>query len=366
MLSRLARALGAAALILSAAACSETDLSKLEMDPSVKPVPAIAKGQKIKIVGSSTVAPFSRTVAERFGAVTRFPTPIVESTGTGGGFRAFCEGAGPLYASIANASRPITPSEIELCARNGVTGIAEVAMGYDGIVLGISINGPDYRMTLEQLYLALAAEIPDGRGGFVPNPYNRWSDISPDLPDTQITVFGQPPTSGTRDAFVELAMEPGARAISQMEALRTQNRDLFREKTHTLRTDGRWIDFGEHDSAIIQSLIRSPEALGVLGFSFLEQNADRIKGTWFDGVEPTFDNIASGEYGLARLIYFYAKEQNLALVDGLAEFIAFSVDDDAAGPEGYLLEQGLIPLPPQRLEAQQAAAEAMRRKVRAY
>lgn len=366
MMFQLVRMAGAACLFLLAAACGRTDLSNLEMDPDVKPVPAIAQGQKIRIVGSSTVSPFSRTVAERFGAVTRFPTPIVESTGTGGGIRAFCEGVGPLHASIANASRAITPSEVDLCARNGVTAITEVAMGYDGIVLAVSVNGPDYRLTLEQLYLGLAEEIPDGQGGFIPNPYNRWDEVSPELPAVPILVFGQPPTSGTRDAFVELAMEPGALAIPQMQELRASNRDLFRDKTHTVRTDGRWIDFGEHDSAIVQSLIRSPEALGLLGFSFLEQNSDRIKGAWFDDIEPTFDNIATGRYGLARLIYFYVKEQNLPLIEGLAEFVAFSVDDGAAGEEGYLLERGLIPLPREKLLEQQARAEAMRLKAVAY
>ena len=366
MIASLSRALGAACLFLAAAACGQTDLSNLEMDPAEKPVPAIALDQKIKIVGSSTVAPFSRMVAERFGAVTRFPTPIVESTGTGGGFRAFCEGVGPIYASIANASRPITDSEVALCASAGIDRITEVAMGYDGIVLAVSVNGPDFRLTLEQLYLGLAKDIPDGQGGFIPNPYNSWNEISPELPAVPIQVFGQPPTSGTRDAFVELAMEPGARAIPQMEALRETDRDAFESRSHTLRTDGRWIDYGEHDSAIVQSLIRSPDSLGVLGFSFLEQNSDRIKGTWFNGVEPNFDNIASGDYGLARLIYFYVKEQNLPLIEGLAEFVAFAVDDSAIGPEGYLLERGLIPLPEARMLEQQATAERMRTMVGAY
>lgn len=366
MIVSLSRAFGAACLFLAAAACGQTDLSNLEMAPDQKPVPAIALNQKIKIVGSSTVAPFSRTVAERFGAVTRFPTPIVESTGTGGGFRAFCEGVGPLYGSIANASRPITESEVALCARNGVIGISEVAMGYDGIVMAVSVNGPDYNMTLEQLYLGLAQDIPDGQGGFVTNPYDNWNEVSPELPAVPIQVFGQPPTSGTRDAFVELGMEAGARAIPQMQALYETDRAAFRDRSHTIRTDGRWIDYGEHDSAIVQSLIRSPEALGLLGFSFLEQNADRIKGAVFDDVAPTFNNIASGDYGLARVIFFYVKDQNLPLIEGLAEFVAFSVDDGAVGMEGYLLERGLIPMPEAMMLEQQAIAERMKAMVGAY
>lgn len=355
----------AAALVL--AACSQSNLSELDTgEPGVKPVPAIARNQKIKIVGSSTVAPFSRPVAERFGAVTRFSTPIVESTGTGGGFRAFCEGVGPVTPSIANASRPMTNSERDLCARAGVTEITEVAFGYDGIVLAGAKSGPDFRLTKEQMFLALAKDIPDGQGGFIPNPYNRWSEVSPDLPDVPILIFGQPPTSGTRDAFNELGMEKGALEIPQMQELKASDGDAFKLRSHTIRTDGRWIDFGEHDSAIVQSLIKSPEALGVLGYSFLEQNGDRVKGTWFNGVEPNFDNIASGDYGLARLMFFYVKDQNVPLVDGLAEFVAFSVDDGAAGPDGYLLEQGLIPLPDEMLLQQQAIAKQLAAKVRAY
>lgn len=349
------------------AGCSQSHLSELDTgEPGVKPVPAIARNQKIKIVGSSTVAPFSRPVAERFGAVTRFSTPIVESTGTGGGFKAFCEGVGPVTPSIANASRSMSASERELCARAGVTEISEIAFGYDGIVLASAKSGPDFQLTKAQMFLALAKDIPDGRGGFIPNPYTRWSEVSPELPNVPILVFGQPPTSGTRDAFVELGMEKGALEIPQLRELKATDGDAFKLRSHTIRTDGRWIDFGEHDSAIIQSLIKSPEALGVLGYSFLEQNADRVKGTSFNGVAPTFDNIASGDYGLARILFFYVKDQNVPLVDGLAEFVAFSVDDGAAGPDGYLLEQGLIPLPGERLLEQQAIARQLAAKVRAY
>lgn len=356
---------GAAALLL--AACGQSDLSQLDTgEPGVKPVPAIARDQKIKIVGSSTVAPFSRPVAERFGAVTRFPTPIVESTGTGGGFKAFCEGVGPVTPSIANASRPITASEIELCRRAGVTEITEVGFGYDGIVLANAKSGPDFSMTKAELFLALAKDIPDGNGGFIPNPYSRWSEISPDLPNVPILVFGQPPTSGTRDAFNELGMEKGALEIPELAALKDADANAFKLRSHTIRTDGRWIDFGEHDSAIVQSLLKSPDALGVLGYSFLEQNADRIKGTAFSGIEPTFENINSGDYGLARVMFFYVKDQNLPLVEGLADFIIFSVDDGAAGPDGYLLEQGLVPLHPEELLQQQAIAAQLATKARAY
>ncbi len=226
------------ALLLLAAACGGSDLSRIDTgEPGTKPQPAIARDQKIKIVGSSTVAPFSRTVAERFGAVSGFPTPIVETTGTGGGFKAFCEGVGPLTASIANASRPIKASERELCARAGVTGITEVALGYDGIVIANAKLGPDFNVTKQQLYLALAKDIPDGQGGFRPNPYMRWSELSPDLPDAPIMVLGPPPTSGTRDAFVELGMEKGAASIAELAALKAEDEAAFRHPAHRWRLD---------------------------------------------------------------------------------------------------------------------------------
>ncbi|MFN7180319.1 substrate-binding domain-containing protein, partial [Hyphomonas sp.] len=266
------------------AACGQSDLSKLEDDSGVKPVPAVASAhQKIKIVGSSTVAPFSRTIAERFGATTRFASPIVESTGTGGGFKAFCEGVGPLKASIANASRPIKSSERELCAAAGVTEITEIPMGYDGVVLATAKESPLFDITKEELYLALAKDIPDGKGGFQPNPYKLWSEVSPKLPAAPILILGPPPTSGTRDAFVELGMEAGALAIPQLAELKKTDEAAFKVLAHTVRTDNTWVDFGENDSAIVQSLVKSPDAVGILGFSFLEQNGDRVKGGLLGG-----------------------------------------------------------------------------------
>ena len=362
---RLSCFLGAAVLIL--AACGQGDLKQLDTgEPGIKPVPAIARNQKVKIVGSSTVSPFSRTVAERFGAVSGFPTPIVETTGTGGGFKPFCEGVGPVSPSIANASRPMKASERELCAKAGVTDITEVALGYDGIVVANSKAGPDFDVTKEQLYLALAKEIPDGQGGFMPNPHKNWQDVSPDLPSGPIVVLGPPPTSGTRDAFVELGMEKGAEAIPQLKELKATDEAAFKERAHTVRTDGVWVDFGENDSAIVQSLVKSPEAIGVLGFSFLEQNGDRVKGARLAGVEANFDNIVAGEYGLARIMFFYVKDQNLPLVEGLAEFVSASVDEGAAGHDGYLIEKGLIPLHEEDLKKQQALAGQLELKVRAY
>ena len=350
-----------AALLLVSAACGQSDLSNLEDDSAAKPVPGImVEGQKIKVVGSSTVAPFSRTVAERFGATTAFSTPIVESTGTGGGFKAFCGGVGPAQPSIANASRPLKSSERDLCVQNGVTEISEIPLGYDGIVVANSKAGVDFDITKRELYLALAKDIPDGQGGFKPNPYMMWNEVNPSLPAKPIMVLGPPPTSGTRDAFVELGMELGALEVPELAALKKTDEDAFKARSHTVRTDDKWVDFGENDSAIVQSLMKSPDAIGVLGFSFLEQNGDRVKGGKLGGVEPTFENITSGQYGLARVMYFYVKDQNVPLVPGLAEFVEESVSDRAAGMDGYLIEKGLIPLHETELaEAQAAAAKLM-------
>ncbi|MFN7165038.1 MAG: substrate-binding domain-containing protein [Hyphomonas sp.] len=349
-----------AAVILAVAACGQSDLSKLEDDSAAQAIPvagAASADQKIKIVGSSTVAPFSRTIAERFGATSSFSTPIVESTGTGGGFKAFCAGVGPAQPSISNASRPIKDSERNLCVAAGVTSITEIPLGYDGIVVANAKDSLLYDLTKEELYLALAKDIPDGQGGFQPNPYKRWNEVSPNLPAKPILVLGPPPTSGTRDAFVELGMELGAAEIPQLAALKESDPEAFKVRAHTVRTDGAWVDSGENDSAIVQSLVKSPDAIGVLGFSFLEQNGDRVKGALLGGVEPTFENITNGQYGLARVMYFYVKDQNLALVPGLAEFVAESVSDGAAGEDGYLIEKGLIPLHEAELgKAQEVAA----------
>ncbi|MFN3910591.1 substrate-binding domain-containing protein [Hyphomonas sp.] len=360
MFKRFMKAAMPAAIFLAVAACGQSDLSKLEDDSAAGAGPvagSAAADQKIKVVGSSTVAPFSRTIAERFGATTAFGTPIVESTGTGGGFKAFCGGVGPSEPSVSNASRPITDSERNLCVAAGVTSITEIPLGYDGIVVANAKEGLDYDLTKTELFLALAKDIPDGQGGFKPNPYKTWNEVAPNLPAKPILVLGPPPTSGTRDSFVELGMELGALEIPELAALKETDAEAFKNRAHTVRTDGAWVDFGENDTAIIQSLLKSPDAIGVLGFSFLEQNGDRVKGARLGGIDPTFENITSGQYGLARVMYFYVKDQNLPLVPGLAEFVVESVSDAAAGEDGYLIEKGLIPLHEAELgKAQEVAA----------
>ncbi|MEM6534769.1 MAG: substrate-binding domain-containing protein [Pseudomonadota bacterium] len=333
-------------LIGFVAACGQKiDLSSIPEQLDQPPVFAGNNDLKIKIVGSSTVAPFSTTVAEQFGAATVFPTPIVESTGTGGGFKAFCQSIGWSEPSIANASRGIKQSEKELCERAGVTELVEVKIGYDGIVLANARSAPDLDLTKEEIFRALAAELPDGKGGFMANPNKRWSDVSDDLPDMQILVSGPPPTSGTRDAFVEIAMEGGAAALPELAELKKTDGDAFERIAHHVRTDGAWIDSGENDSGIVQTLLKNDDSIGVMGYSFLEQNLDRIKGARVDGVQPVFEEIAVGNYGVSRSMYFYIKKQNVPLVPGLKEFVIEFTQEDAWGPDGYLVEKGLIPLP---------------------
>lgn len=333
-----------AALIALGACSPSIDLASFP-ESDIQPVVLAGQDeQKIKIVGSSTVTPFSTTVAEQFGAASRHPTPVVESTGTGGGFKAFCNAIGPDEPSIANASRPIKPSERALCEAAGVTEIVRVRIGFDGIVLANAKDAPQLDLTKEEIYRALAAELPDGQGGWQPNPNRRWSDISPDLPDMQILVSGPPPTSGTRDAFVEIAMAGGAVMIPELAALKAEDGDAFERRAHTVRNDGAWIDSGENDSGIVQTLMKNDDSIGVMGYSFLEQNLDRVKGAKVGGVPPEFERIARGDYGISRSMYFYVKKQNVPLVPGLLDYVSEFTQEDAWGPDGYLIDKGLIPL----------------------
>lgn len=322
----------------------KVDLSVIPEQEGATPVYAIGDAQKIKIVGSSTVAPFSTTVAEQFGAISEHPAPIVETTGTGGGFKAFCNAIGPDAPSIVNASRKIKDSERSLCAEAGVTDPVEVKIGYDGIVIANAKGGPELNLTKTEIYRALAANLPDGAGGWVKNPNRTWRDLNPDLPNMRILVSGPPPTSGTRDAFVEIALENGALEFPQMMALRDRDIEQFRARAHEIRNDGAWIDSGENDSSIINALLRNEDAVGVLGYSFLEQNLDRVKAAKISGVSPSFENIISGEYGVSRSMYFYVKRENLPLVPGLTDYVTEFTEEDAWGPDGYLADKGLIPL----------------------
>ena len=300
---------------------------------------------QIRIVGSSTVFPFSTTVAERFGKSTDFKTPVVESTGSGGGLKLFCAGVGVQHPDITNSSRRIKASEVTMCAENGVADIVEVKIGYDGIVIANSKKATQYDLTLKDLFLALAKDVPDGNGKLIPNPYTTWNDVNPDLPSTKIEVLGPPPTSGTRDAFVELALEGGCKSFDWIKALKKSDNNRYKAICHTIREDGAYVEAGENDNLIVQKLEANPDALGIFGFSFLDQNTDKVQGSKIEGVEPEFELIAEGEYPVSRPLYFYVKKAHVGVIPGIAEFLAEFTSDKAVGEDGYLADKGLIPMP---------------------
>jgi len=311
---------------------------------------------QIRIVGSSTVYPFATVVAEEFGRTTGFKTPIIESTGTGGGLKLFCAGVGVERPDISNASRRIKPSEVELCQKNGVTSITEVKIGYDGIVLANSKQAPRLNISLRQIFLALAKQVPMPNGDLVPNPKRTWKDVDPSLPDVKIEVLGPPPTSGTRDAFDELALEGGCKSFPEIAALEKTNKAGYQQICQSVREDGAYIEAGENDNLIVQKLVANPDAFGVFGYSFLDQNADQIQGSTIDGVEPSFEKIASGEYPLSRSLYFYVKNAHVASIPGMREYLAEFTSEKALGEYGYLADKGLIPAPKAERERYRQAA----------
>lgn len=310
---------------------------------AVAAAPAFARDQ-INIVGSSTVFPFSTTVAERFGKSTPFKTPIVESTGSGGGLKLFCAGVGENTPDITNASRRIKSSEVELCASNGVTEIVEAMIGFDGIVLANSREAVQLDLSLRDIYLALAKNIPNDDGTTQENPYTTWDQVNSSLPAIKIEVLGPPPTSGTRDAFAELAMEGGCKTFDWVKALKKTDKPAYKALCHTIREDGGYIEAGENDNLIVQKLQTNPTALGVFGYSFLEQNSDVVQGSIVNGVAPEFEEISSGNYPIARSLYFYVKAAHVGMIPGIEEFLAEFTSDDAWGEDGYLADKGLIPL----------------------
>ena len=304
-----------------------------------------AARDQIRIVGSSTVFPFAATVAERFGRTTDFKTPIVESTGSGGGLKLFCSGLGSGHPDIANASRRIKKSEVELCARNAVSDIIEVKIGYDGIVMANAVKARDMNLSLADIYLALAKNVPMEDGTTAPNPYKTWQDVNPALSADKIEVMGPPPTSGTRDAFVELGMEGGCKTFAWVKALKHQDKGAYQALCHEIREDGAYIEVGENDNLIVQKLDANPNALGIFGFSFLDQNLDKVKGSRVESNEPSFEKIASGDYPLSRPLYFYVKKAHVGTIPGLEAYMDEFTRERTVGPDGYLVDKGLIPLP---------------------
>ncbi len=299
----------------------------------------------ISIVGSSTVYPFSTVVAERFGKSTEFKTPKIESTGTGGGMKLFCKGLGVDTPDVTNASRRIKESELTMCHENGVKEVVEVLIGFDGIVMANDINSHNFALTRKDIFLALAKEIPgEKEGELKANPYTMWNEINPELPAIKIEVLGPPPTSGTRDAFVELAMEGGCKSFDWIKAMKKKDKSAYKSMCHTIREDGAYIEAGENDNLIIQKLQKNPNALGIFGFSFLDQNADLVKAATVDAATPEFETIASGEYPVSRPLYFYVKKAHVSQIPGMEAFLKEFTSKKAMGDEGYLTDKGLIPL----------------------
>lgn len=322
---------------------------------------------QIKIVGSSTVYPFATSVAETFGKTTNFKTPVIESTGSGGGFKLFCAGVGTEHPDITNASRAVKSSEIEKCKANGVDAITEVKVGYDGIVMANSKKGELLKVTTKQIFLALAKDIPGPDGKLIPNPNKTWKDVDASLPNFKVEVLGPPPTSGTRDAFAELALEGGCKKFPSIKALKKgdekmgikKDKKRYKAICHSVREDGAYIDAGENDNLIIQKLNANPQAFGVFGFSFLDQNSDTVQGSIINGMAPEFEAIADGSYPVSRPLFFYVKNAHVGQVPGILEYLAEFTNDKAWGDEGYLTDKGLIPMPVEERAKYKAAVKAL-------
>ena len=320
-------------------------------------VPALAARDQIRIVGSSTVYPFTTAVAEQFGKSTSMKTPVVESTGTGGGLKLFCASVGEDSPDFANASRPIKKAEFDDCVKNGVTDIVQIEIGFDGLSVAQSKAAKPLALTKQQLFLALAKMVPDKDGKLIPNPNKTWKDVDPSLPDVKIVVLGPPPTSGTRDSFAELAIEAGALKFPSMADLKKSDSKAFDAVWKTMREDGAFVEAGENDNLIVQKLVANKNALGIFGFSFVEQNANAIKDIPIDGVEAKYETIADGTYKMSRPLFIYAKKQHVGQVPGMAEFIAEYVSDKAIGQDGYLADKGLVTLPGAEADKSRAVAK---------
>jgi phosphate transport system substrate-binding protein len=302
---------------------------------------------EIRIVGSSTVYPFTTAVAETFGKVSG-KTPVVESTGTGGGFKLFCAAAGVDSPDFTNASRAIKKSEFEDCAKNGIN-VIEIKVGFDGLT--VATAGEPIKLTKQQLFMALAKQVPDASGKLVDNPYKMWNEIDASLPAVKIEVLGPPPSSGTRDSFVELVMEKGAEKFESLAAMKKADAKAFEGVWKSIREDGAYVEAGENDNLIVQKLEANKAAFGIFGFSFLEENAGKINGVEVDGVSPSYETIAGGEYKVARPLFIYAKKEHIGVIPGMAEFMAEYVSEAAIGADGYLADKGLVALPADQAEA---------------
>ena len=306
--------------------------------------PAIA-AEEIEVVGSSTVYPFSTVVAERFSQITANRAPKVEATGSGGGMQLFCGGIGENTPDITNASRRMKKSEQKLCNDNDIAEVIEVKIGYDGIVVAQSLSGSEMALTREEIFLALARQVLSESGELIDNPHTTWQDVNAALPAVAIRVYGPPPTSGTRDAFAELVLEEGCKKSSPtLAALKKQDKKKYKAICQAIREDGVYVESGENDNLIIQKLVATEDALGVFGYSFLEENGDKVRGLSIEGVFPEYEAIADGSYPISRPLFFYVKKAHIELKPTLAKFIDFFVQEEVMGEDGFLADRGLIPL----------------------
>lgn len=327
---------------------------------AVVATPALARDQ-LKIVGSSTVFPYTQAVAEEYSKKTGKKPPVVESTGTGGGMKIFCQGVGAKHPDITGASRAMKKSEFELCKKNGVTNITEIQVGFDGLSVSNSRKGKALNLTLDQVYLALSAEIPQG-DKLVANPHKKWSDIDKSLPAVDIVAYGPPPTSGTRDAFVELAMHAGCKKLDYFKAQKKSLdkkafKKLIKAKCTPMRQDGPFIEAGENDNLIVQRLEADPNAVGIFGYSFLYENLDKLQAVQINGVEPTFDTIGDKSYPVSRPLFFYVKNDHRKVIPGMNDFLNEYTSSGSMGQDGYLTERGLVVLSDAQLKEMQARAK---------
>jgi phosphate transport system substrate-binding protein len=308
---------------------------------------------QIRIVGSSTVYPFTTAVAEQFARNNpSFKAPIVESTGTGAGMKLFCAGVGTGHPDMTNASRRIKASEVALCKQNGVSKIIEIQVGLDGLAIAHSKNAPAFGVTTKELYLALSAAPWGGA-----QKAKTWKDVNSRLPADKIELIGPPPTSGTRDSFNELFMEAGCNSNTSMAALKKADEPKYKSMCTKIREDGAYVEAGENDNLIVQRLVANPKALGAFGYSFLEENLDKLQGVSVNGVEPTAATVQSFKYPASRALYIYVKAAHVAAIPGMKEFLAEYTKESTWGPRGYLVRRGLIPsVDAQRSASAQTAA----------
>jgi len=307
---------------------------------------SLSARDQIKIVGSSTVYPFSSAVAEEFGATTNYPTPVVESTGSGGGMKLFCAGNDMNTPDITNASRRMKTSEFKLCEKNGVTDITEAVIGFDGIAIAQAKSNTPFSVTRKQIALAVAQEVPSKDGkSLIKNPYKNWSEIDSSLPNREIIVYGPPKSSGTRDAFEEMVLQKTIGKMSVYTDVFKNTKNKAYKKYSSIRTDGVYVPSGENDNLIVAKLNKNKESFGVFGYSFLMENEDKVQGATVEGKQPTPETISNHQYPIARSLFFYIKNSHADQVPAMAEYVSMFTKEDMIGSDGILSEIGLIPLP---------------------